>query len=194
MCVCVCVCVCEIRRQVISDQAFVRKLLSVFWCLIASQTWWLRLMITQKGREVTPQRKKEMVALHPRLRYSEWKISEVRNMFFELPVRNLPPIQPPMREVPIPSSVLFSCRWHTSGHIFHYLPSPALQEDSLLTKLPGKTPVITTIPNECWKIYFFLWFPGRTYINILLKTESEAVCIYIWRSARFSDSQDHLNH
>ena len=30
VCVCVCVCVCEIRRQVISDQAFVRKLLSVF--------------------------------------------------------------------------------------------------------------------------------------------------------------------
>ena len=132
-------------------------------------------MITQKGREVTPQRKKEMVALHPRLRYSKWKISEVRNRFFELPVRNLTLIQPPCARYPFQKRGKLSSLFLQVTHLWSHFPlssiscpgSPALQADSFLTELSGKTPIIITIPNECWKIYFFLWFPGRTYRNII---------------------------
>lgn len=139
-------------------------------------------MIVQKGREVTPRRKKEMVdCLQGSDILSEgslkFRIGSLRNrggiwLPFDTHTRSA-------HSRKGASSVLVSCRWPLASR----LSKSSISSHGNIPKWMLKDLPLFRISWQLIKLE-------------ILKTESAPHCIHIWRSTStdFSDSQDHLNH
>lgn len=151
-------------------------------------------MIAQKGREVTPQRKKEMVDLPPRFPYPQRVVSEVpigslhyrRGIWFLSSLHRrgahssvpIPPLGQPAAGA---SSVLVSCRWQLGSHW-------SMSFISCYGNIPK------WMLKRSASFYDFL--TELIKLKCFIKNRIVERCIHIWRSTstHFGDSQDQLTN